>query len=100
MKRLIDADALIEGVKQLVDFLYSFEVDELVECGRIIHNGIIQEVKMMPTIDAEPVRHGQWNIFHNDNIPFAFKCSACGQLTIVATKCCPNCGARMEEDEE
>jgi len=58
---------------------------------------IIDQVDREDTIDAEPVRHGKWNIFHNDNIPFAFKCSACGQLTIVATKCCPNCGAKMDE---
>ena len=53
--RLIDADALIKDVGQQLDFLYSLEIDELMEYGRIIHNGMIQELKRMPTIDAEPV---------------------------------------------
>lgn len=57
------------------------------------------EVDNAPTIEAKPVKHGKWDIFHNDSIPFAFKCSACGQLIIVATKYCANCGAKMDSND-
>ena len=96
--RLIDADALIESIKH---GLWDWETINGIE-SRTVLEQTIQDIRNEPTIDAEPVRHGKWNIFHNDNIPFAFKCSACGQLTIEATKWCPNCGAKMDEanDEE
>ena len=62
-------------------------------------DGIYWEIYHAPTIEAEPIRHGHWDIFYNDNIPFAFKCSECGQLTIVATKFCPSCGCKMDLKE-
>lgn len=91
--RYIDADALADNIAVL------FERNQaLIDEWLMYH--VEDAIDEAPTIEAEPVRHGQWNIYHNDNIPFAFKCSACGQLTIEATKCCPNCGAKMDEVNE
>ena len=49
--------------------------------------------KMDEVDDDDP--HGYWEISYNDNIPYAFKCSECGETTIVEGKYCPNCGSPM-----
>ncbi|MBR2664826.1 MAG: hypothetical protein IKE25_14025 [Clostridia bacterium] len=49
---------------------------------------IIDALKVLPAIDAEPVRRGRW-IDEN--------CSECGHYVYRgdARSYCPNCGARM-----
>lgn len=57
----------------------------------------------VPTIDAEPVRHGQW--INNGFEPV--RCSVCGitgdaingiPWAIKSFKYCPHCGAKMDEE--
>lgn len=66
---------------------------------------------MLPTIDAEPVKHGRW-IIHREEIfepnrsecyinrPLPTECSVCGFAEMRASRFtfCPNCGARMDGD--
>ena len=68
----------------------------------------VEDIEALPSvdavpqcIDAEPVRHGKWEMKPD---PFGFfhdipVCSECGCTTKIKekTKYCPNCGARMEE---
>ena len=80
--RLINADALIE--EALTEGVYGY-VDA-------------KQIADTPTINAVPVRHGQWET--NSDRPDTLICSVC--------KCgfdmwkhdphnfCPNCGARMD----
>ena len=54
--------------------------------------------------DAVPVRHGRWVESFKVNAPptlrLRWKCSWCGNVqTYGATDYCPNCGARMDGDE-
>ena len=54
-----------------------------------------------PTIDAVPVRHGRW-IFGSTLGHSWMKCSECCVSQDGQTLCftyCPNCGARMSEDD-
>ena len=56
--------------------------------------GIVQWVlSHTPTIDAELVIHGRWEI-----VDFAgnMRCSACGQIMDTDYNYCPNCGAKMD----
>lgn len=59
------------------------------------------DIDDMPTIKAEPIRHGHW-IPHKImfRTPFAtnYDCSECGKESFY-TKYCPNCGAIMDEKE-
>ena len=62
-----------------------------------------------PIIDAEPVRHGQWEtkeyttedsfddwiVIHHEEV-----CSECGKGQGERSKFCPNCGAKMDEGEQ
>ena len=48
----------------------------------------------IPTIEAEPVRHGRWIKQENGmNV-----CSACGVIRVSHFPFCGNCGARMDAD--
>ena len=58
--------------------------------------GIIQG---MDTVDAVPVRHGQWidetfkpwGLVHHP-----YKCDQCGDHSEAPSDYCPHCGARMD----
>lgn len=75
--RLIDADALLE--KEC--------------CGRISGN----DVRNAPTIDAEPVRHGQLISTGTDELYCEWgDCTVCGSDNRINSKFCNNCGAKIE----
>lgn len=58
------------------------------------------EVERAPTIEAQPVRHGDW-LYNDMYLPNCAECSECGWKSSVSgdeiSSChyCPNCGARM-----
>lgn len=86
--RLIDADAL--------------KLDIMCVYGS--NPQYINWLNHAPTVDAVPVRHGKWihevrytiDSLHSYQ---QYRCSECGMTYITNTKYCPNCGARMVEDE-
>lgn len=89
MPKLIDADKLKEH--------YAWWDNE----DKKIFDTIID---LQPTVDAEPVRRGHW-IKANDSMSSPFDtmkrclCSECREWAAV-TSYCPNCGARMDEEEK
>ena len=85
--RLIDANALAESdMAKLIDsYLYNY-------CNLTV--GLAAE--LMPTIEAEPVRHGRWIYKPAEGTA----CSMCGEMTICEYKFCPNCGARMDGGDD
>ena len=87
MTRLIDADALKKHLHK--DPLYP-----LVE-----KYGMDGVIDAQPTIDAEPVRHGNWR-FVNCATGLRCQCSECLHWVDAGTdrNYCPNCGARMDEE--
>lgn len=106
--RLIDGDALKDG---LIDYQQK-HTDSLGDDYWIVEN-VLLRIEEIPTIDAEPVRHGKW-IKMSDADGIYYACSECGnELTriesfdpqfdlfprlksIDKTNYCPNCGAKME----
>lgn len=51
-------------------------------------------------VEAEPVKHGhwvkKWHAMFRRELPM---CSECGDIWVVKTNYCPNCGAKMDLDE-
>lgn len=93
MQRLIDANALIEkaywhGEHPSVDDLFAEGVDAV----------DVSDIDNAPTIEAEPVRHGRWLCVVTEEEQF-FLCNRCKKKEYLESNYCPNCGARMLEDE-
>lgn len=101
--RLVDADTFKAEGRELYrdagwdlrDVHYS-QMD--VECN----------IDMMPTIEAEPIKHGRW--LRTDAYPHRIYCSECYATFIrndeflhledIPHNYCPNCGADMREVED
>ena len=92
--RLIDANALKTSFEE--DGHLSSYIEEFIDNA--------------PTIDAEPVRHGQWEtreytteddwddwgvINHREEV-----CSECGKWQSERSKFCSHCGAKMDGKAE
>ena len=61
------------------------------------------DLSYLPTIEAEPVRHGRW--IERPNTKGQVYCSECGTLEKITdnnfkSRRCPNCGAKMDLVEE
>lgn len=100
--RLIDANTLEAKLK---------EAYEVTEYGRFLSpyadaiNALRSEVMSMPTIDAQPVKHGKW-----ERTDMFVKCSECGVELLDDAfygihvfddgymPFCPNCGSKMVVD--
>lgn len=99
--RLIDADALTmemdAGCMPITEWgISGITGDE--SC-------IKDYIDAAPTIEAEPVKHGEWKPCFEDYRKQieGNECSACG-FQIYGSRMdmfryCPNCGAKMEEDK-
>lgn len=94
MPRLIDADKVAEAIAWLdeVDFVLWHDVQKCID--------------KLPTVDV--VRHGHW-VRHLDTrfgrlLNDIIICSCCGIAfsteDMIRRSYCPNCGAKMDEEEK
>ena len=96
MVRLIDADAICYTTAPIVPTTQG-------EQEHYVTIAFKKDIDEVPTVDAEPVRHGKWLKAYLDHEAFGkrpsiFYCSACCACSTVKTNYCPNCGARMDEE--
>ena len=93
MPRLIDADKLKSYFAPTLTGRTEYSADE-----------ILLTIATMPTVDAEPVRHGHWINHYDDLFPeeSMVECSLCHEYEClnIDTNYCPNCGAKMDEVED
>lgn len=108
MSNLIDRQALLDEIwKMRMNYQM---MDDTHTADKIMH-GLYraeQAVKEVPTIDAVPVRHGEWEqveVIDYDGISMnddAVRCNVCGHVeqSVYWARTyyhyCPNCGARMD----
>lgn len=54
-----------------------------------------------PSADVEPVRHGHWTetVIPGEVPDYDCVCSLCGKSGLPIYNFCPNCGAKMDEEE-
>ena len=87
--RLIDADDAVRRSREPSIYDLTDVPDFLAEC---------------PTVDAEPVRHGEWET--SSERPDCLICSLCDCAFDMWLhekkdfKYCPNCGAKMDRGEQ
>ena len=61
---------------------------------------ILAIVDAQPTADVVEVRHGRWLDVRGENRSLNWKCSLCTKRTLQKSPYCPNCGARMDKEDE
>ena len=80
---------------------------------RTVTDGCANEIRRLPAIDAEPVRHGRWIPKKVDAIVTKFQCSDCGRTVecgndyfgkppkyVSSTFPYCHCGAKMDGESE
>lgn len=89
--RLIDADALLESIWDAKAYADSFA-----------YRMVAVSVANAPTIEAEPVRHGEWEHGKCKNCGFSVGCMIDGESELYTwvwnggLDYCPDCGAKMD----
>lgn len=83
--RPIDADELKKAIELLCE-------DERTNMTAIAYFALRELIDTMPTIEAEPVKHGRWM--------YPFYCSVCGFAPYYSSDLtynyCPNCGSKQD----
>lgn len=67
-------------------------------------NLVITRVQNAPAVDAAPVVHGRWierqyPLPLSDGTVTAYECSNCKTHWDSKTPCCPQCGAKMDKED-
>ena len=83
MPRLIDAEVLLKKLDWLDEYDY------------IEFDAVKRTVDKVPTVDAEPVRHGRWKVVDGAE-PRRYGCSICKKLSWTEDNYCSYCGAKMD----
>lgn len=114
--RLIDADAYTKEIINRIEAAIKWETNAMADRYEEIkiraEEAVVTfceaalTVKKMPTIEAEPVRHGGWKsdrlVTTNGCTYGVRRCSECEayyQDIGYGWKYCPNCGALMDKEE-
>lgn len=102
--RLIDADDYIKSINERIKEAYKWydkcNTDEIkIRAEQAIATFCEASLtaKKMPTVEAEPVRHGRWEFI--GGYGYQYRCSKCIMCADHRTNYCPNCGAKMDLDE-
>ena len=100
MVEYIERNALIAEFKRL-----TLGENSLVE--RLFADGVYAVIETFPAADVVEVRHGRWGEYESFPLTSSLNghpCSECGMhfstLAIPVMKYCPNCGARMDKEDE
>lgn len=89
-----------DKLERINDFDKSQSAKLLAENGKLhAELDVMREITEFPAADVAPVKHGKWECL--DAEIRLFSCSIC-KCKILLTKAtyCPNCGARMDQEEE
>lgn len=71
--------------------------------AQIVFAAAAKMIRLLPAVDAEPVRHGRWVAAESPAHLAAIKCSECNTMFHLRWKAylifCPRCGAKMDLEE-
>lgn len=90
--KLIDADILKEKLKhkRTSKSLSINKIEAMIHLHAV--EDCLEIVRDMPTIDAEPIKHGHW-IVADDGVT---RCSICYGASDYERSFCGDCGAKMD----
>lgn len=83
--------------KALLEILNAKSDVAIATPAQMIYANVAKIVELLPAVDAEPVRHSKWVC----RTPGVFSCGACLGLALGnrPTCYCPECGARMDGED-
>lgn len=96
MARLIDADALKQKITMVTK---QYKPNAIMERPAIL----LEDVDEAPTIEAEPIRYGEWIGKPMIGGYSRMRCSVCDNVFLDNKEkwnYCPHCGARMVNENE
>lgn len=97
MARYIDADALIESIK---NELWDWDSLDGITSTTVLKQ-TITDIQNAPTTDVVERKRGKWETeirtIRGHKIPFPV-CSVCGKYAVDEYIYCPNCGAQMKSE--
>lgn len=82
----------LSGVKRKIDYVLS------VYSNGLVSSNVSEALKRVPVEDVVPVVHAKWIICSDGYYPYCSNCKREPQGREM-TKFCPNCGAKMDDDE-
>lgn len=121
---------LIDRGKLLMQMMHKFHYELPDGCNNPLYGDVIKVIEDAPLIEAEPVRHGEWDSKYDEHDGFYHHfCTECKNLAIFAydeqddydegmdgewyllgknivgikenlTDYCPNCGSKMEGESD
>lgn len=95
---------MIDRGELLMQMMHKFHYELPDGCNNPLYGDVIKVIEDAPTIEAEPVRHGQWVIEMDDMGWLKHTCPNCGYVkrtdihVSLGWNFCPNCGDRMDGD--
>ena len=106
MPELIDKEVALKDMCELCGYCVRFENAMRSTHPNFVSDkcGVYKFLAGLPTIEAEPVRHGQWifvgeETMHDGWTYRKHKCTECDYVTVEAKNFCQNCGAKMSMNE-
>ena len=100
---LIDRSAMLEAIDERERIVRKFAPDLQEDEIRPTLKSIREFIANRPIVDAEPVRHGTWEMrraaVQTDHATLNPTCSQCGHVESAVDKTtpyCPICGAKMD----
>lgn len=111
MSKYVNVDAFVEALCKTLSTLRK-QKDNTPESIAFLKGAqvVAKELMKFPAADVAPVVHGRWigidssfwKPTHSSDIPVfrkTYRCSECRRRTAIAENYCPNCGAKMDEEE-
>lgn len=93
-----------QAVMNIISFEYGWLIDvkEYNTNIRIAFNSLMSKVKALPSVtpkaESKDKPKGRWIDIGNEGL--VFRCSLCGNKNTIESNYCPNCGAKMEVEDE
>lgn len=103
MSDLISRSAMLEAVDESERIARKSVPDLQDDELRPTLKSIRKFISDRPAVEAEPVRHGTWELVSvgvNGHITAYHGCSVCGCVFKSPSRYCPGCGAKMDGDEK
>ena len=95
-KEYIEREVLVDHLENAKEILWHDISLSSIYAAKLV-DIFLDCVKVFPTADVAPVRHGHWI---ECNYGLTFECSKCKYPTEYSlTDYCPNCGAKMDGDK-